>query len=91
VEIVDWDKVDGVLHEGTPEEIQNILCSECGGVIRYEYARFDNDTGALYVTCETCGLMSRGHLGPNHITPNCVEYFGAEARIDKDLKLLATA
>lgn len=87
-----WDDIDETLQDGTPEQMVQIRCPECGDVISYSYTRFeDDDSGGFTIKCGKCGLMSLGHLGPGHLTPLCVEYFGPEAVIDKDLKLKESA
>jgi hypothetical protein len=87
-----WDDMEELLHDGTAEEIKQIHCPECGGIIRYYYAKFDDDdSSSINVACDKCGLMSFGYLASGHTAPNCVEYFGTEARLDENLKLLKTA
>jgi hypothetical protein len=86
-----WDDIDEILQDGTAEQIATVRC-QCGGNISYRYTRFeDDDSGAFTIRCDRCRLMSLGRLGPGHLTPPCVEYFGPEATIDKNLRMKESA
>ena len=87
-----WEDVDVILYDGTPEEIAQLRCPDCGGILSYFYTRFDDDdTASASLLCETCQTLVRDHFGPNQPVPNCVEFYGTEFQIDGNLKLKATA
>ena len=89
---ITWDDVDVILYDGTHEEIIQLRCPDCGGVLSYSYSYFDDDaTASATLLCESCPIMVRDHFGPNQPAPNCVEFYGTEFRIDDNLKLKATA
>ena len=89
---VDWEEVDDILFDGTPEEIVKIKCPDCGGVLSYSYARFEDDnTASSSLWCNSCPILIRSNIGSKRPTPNCVEFYGAEFKIDANLKLKAIA
>ena len=67
-----WYDVDDVLYDGDKEEIEKILCPDCGAKIGYRYS---DDPRGFEVTCKQCGYLSRSYGGP---IPNCVKYYGNE-------------
>ncbi|HOP23527.1 MAG TPA: hypothetical protein PLO83_11385 [Gammaproteobacteria bacterium] len=67
-----WYDVDDVLYDGTKEEIENIVCPDCGKKISYRYSDGSN---SFEVSCKLCGHISRATGSPK---PNCVIYFGNE-------------
>ena len=86
-----WDDIEDILNDGSPEEIMSIRCPGCGGILSYDYQRYDDGESDFILSCEKCKLMTKGYLGALYEPPVCVELFGEKARIDKDLKLKKTA
>ena len=68
----DWNDIDDVLYDGTKEEIENIVCPDCGSKIQYRYS---GEVQSFEVKCAHCGHISRATGSPK---PNCVEFFGDE-------------
>ena len=68
----DWYDVDDILYDGKKEDIENIVCPDCGGKIKYRYGEESN---SFEVSCHKCGHLSRAHGSP---IPNCVTFFGNE-------------
>lgn len=86
---MDWDYVDEMLHDGTPEQIMTLRCPECGKPLSYCYTTLDDSPRSrLSVRCGTHMTIS---WGCKDSPPNCVEYFGPEAHIDENLKLKQSA
>lgn len=67
-----WDDVEDVLYDGAKEDIEKIVCPDCGEKIQYKYSEESN---SFEIRCIHCGHISRETGCPK---PNCVEYFGAE-------------
>ena len=67
-----WYDVDDVLYDGTKEEIEKVICPDCGNKIKY---KFSDNPRTFEVSCKKCGYISRATGGP---VPKCVEYFGKE-------------
>lgn len=78
---MDWDDMESILFDGSQEEINNLVCSECGGTIEYE---FWPSTDGMLVMCIDCGNMSIMH--GVHYTPACTKYFGNKHRIGPQSK-----
>ncbi len=68
----DWYDVEDILYDGTKEDIEKIVCPECGEKIQYKYSEESN---SFEVRCIHCGHISRDTGAPK---PKCVEYFGIE-------------
>ena len=89
---MDWEEIDETLVNGSFEEIAQLRCPDCGGVLSYSYARFEDDnTASSSLWCDSCPILIRNNIGAKQPTPNCVEFCGAEFRIDDNLKFKATA
>ena len=84
-----WDDIQEVLIDGTAEEMLMASCPECGGTIKY----FHNDALACFdIVCASCGSRCNCYFGHgSDLTPNCVVFFGSEAILNKDAKLVRTA
>lgn len=67
-----WYDIDDILYDGTKEDIESIVCPDCGKKISYRYS--DTPRG-FEVSCKGCGYLSRSTGGPK---PKCVDYFGNE-------------
>lgn len=68
----DWGDVEEVLYNGEKEDIEKIVCPDCGEKIRYRYSE---EVGGFEIRCIHCGYISRETGAPE---PKCVEYFGVE-------------
>ena len=68
----DWYDVEDVLYDGEKEDIEKIVCPDCGKKIQYKYSE---ETNSFEIRCVHCGQISRETGSPK---PKCVEYFGAE-------------
>lgn len=68
----DWYDVEDTLYDGAKEDIEKVVCPDCGKKIRYKYSR---ESSSLEVRCIHCGHISRETGSP---MPKCVEYFGEE-------------
>jgi len=62
---MNWDDVDDILFDGTPEQIAAVRCPDCNGEIYFSYTRAirSEDKG-----CKGCGLQIRAHGA--HYVPN---------------------
>lgn len=63
-----WDDVEDILFDGTPEEIANVSCPDCGN--RIDYA-FYSKNHSMEIACKNCGIKIRCNCSSN-IVPNCV-------------------
>ena len=77
-----WEDVDDVLFLGSEEEIRNIRCPECGGILRFKYYYDGRQYGTMRVLCESCHIMAV-YCKIIH-RPNCVIFFGKEATLIDD-------
>lgn len=68
----DWCDVEDILYDGEKEDIEKIVCPDCGEKIQYRYSE---DVGIFEIRCIHCGHISRETGAPK---PKCVEYFGTE-------------
>ena len=59
------------LQDGTKEEIESLVCSECGSHVYYD---FDNDDSVMSMTAG-CDCM-RITVDKMSEVPNCVKFFG---------------
>jgi len=55
--VSDWDDVDEVLFDGTPEQIIALRCPKCGGNLTYTYC---HETRGMDINC-CCGIQIRAH------------------------------
>jgi len=53
---MNWNDVDIIIYDGTPEEIENVRCPECGGALKLRYFP---KTGTVEVHCVGCGTAAR--------------------------------
>ena len=84
-----WDDIYNTLIDGTAEEMLTVSCPECGGTIKYFY---DDAHDCFDIVCASCGSRCNCYFGSeSDLTPNCVVFFGAEAILNKDAKLLQIA
>ena len=60
------------MNDGSKEEIENVVCPDCGGKISYRYS---HSPRGFEVRCVGCGYLSRATGGDK---PKCVDYFGAQ-------------
>lgn len=64
--VSDWDDVEEILFDGTPEQIAAVKCPECGGELSYSYYA---DTRNMETHCKgSCGTHIRAHK--THYVPN---------------------
>lgn len=69
--VSDWEDIEDILYDGTKEDIEKIVCLDCGGKIQYKYSEESN---SFEIKCIHCGHISRETGSPK---PKCVEYFGS--------------
>jgi len=55
---MNWDDIEEILFDGTPEQIDAITCPECDGKLRISY--FSN-TKNLEICCKNCHTVVRSH------------------------------
>ena len=67
-----WDDVEDILYDGSQEEIEQIVCPDCGSKIQYRYGL---ESTSFEIRCLHCGYISRATGSPK---PKCVSYFGNE-------------
>ena len=56
-----WEDVDDILYDGTPDQIANVRCPECGGSLSYSYGRKTNN---MEVKCTGCYTLLRSYGCP---------------------------
>ena len=56
---MNWDDVDNVIYDGTPEEICAVKCPDCGGKLKLRYSA---QAKSIFVQCVDCGAAAR-HSG----------------------------
>jgi phage FluMu protein Com len=60
-----WEDVDDIIYDGTPEQIDNVKCPECGGVLKLSYFPM---TRSVEIRCRGCNTLVREsgvHKEPN--------------------------
>ena len=62
---MDWDDVTDILFSGSRDEIANVRCPDCKGIIAAEYFP---KTKNYTMYCAQCGTLIKGHGA--HKTPN---------------------
>jgi len=62
---VNWEDVEKVLFDGTPEEIANTKCPDCAGDLKMSY--YPAIKG-MEIYCKSCGTLIRSN-GVSH-APN---------------------
>ena len=55
---MNWDDIEEILFDGTPEQIDALKCPECGGELRISY--FPN-TKNMEIYCKNCHTVVRSH------------------------------
>ena len=55
---MNWDDVEEILFDGTPEQIESVKCPDCGGDLKMSY--FPTIRG-MEVRCKKCGTVIRSH------------------------------
>ena len=53
-----WDKIQDILYEGTVEQIDNVRCPECGGVLNFAYFP---KTKSVHIGCKDCHTVVRSN------------------------------
>lgn len=53
-----WEDVDDIIFAGTAEEIRNLKCPECGGVLKLSYFP---ETKSVEIRCRGCGTVIKQH------------------------------
>ena len=66
---MNWDDLEDILYYGTENEINGVLCPECGGELITEYYP---ETRNVEIFCEKCGTFIRDHGA--HKIPNFALY-----------------
>ena len=69
---MNWYDIDEILINGNKEQIENIICPDCGSKISYKYGE---QYGSMEIKCPNCYYLSRTYRFP---FPNCVKFFGYE-------------
>ncbi len=67
--MLDWQKVEDILFDGSQDSITNLLCPDCKIPIYFVYTP---ETNSLQYGCKKCGIVVRAH-GCSYI-PNCFKY-----------------
>ena len=55
---MNWDDVEEILFDGTPEEISSIKCPECEGDLKVSYFP---TTRSMEIYCKNCGTLIRSN------------------------------
>ena len=55
---MNWDDIEEILFDGTPEQIDAIKCPECDGELRISYFP---TTKNLEICCKNCHTIVRSH------------------------------
>ena len=53
-----WEDIDDIIFAGTSEQISNIKCPECGGVLRLSYFP---ETKSVEIFCRGCRTVIKQH------------------------------
>ena len=53
-----WDDIDEIIYTGTPEQISNVKCPECGGALKLSYFPA---TRSVEIFCHVCGTVIKQH------------------------------
>jgi transcription initiation factor TFIIIB Brf1 subunit/transcription initiation factor TFIIB len=64
-----WDDIDDILFDGTPEQIENVKCPECGGELKLSYFP---QTRNMEILCSVCGTIVR--VGGVAYEPNFAKF-----------------
>ena len=52
-----WDDVENILFDGSQDEINAVICPECGGKLSCQYFP---ETNGTEIRCLKCGALNRG-------------------------------
>jgi len=55
---MNWEDVEGILFEGTREQIDGVKCPDCGGELRFLYYPMARNTE---IFCKGCHIVLRSH------------------------------
>ena len=55
---MNWDDIEEILFDGTPEQIAAIVCPECGGGLKTSYFP---TTKSMEIYCKQCGTLIRSN------------------------------
>ena len=55
---MNWDDVEDILFNGTPEQINAVKCPECGGELRISYFPTSR---SMEIFCKKCGTLIRSN------------------------------
>ena len=53
---MNWDEVNNILYNGTQEQIDNVICPECGGELELSYFP---TIRSVEILCNSCGTFIR--------------------------------
>jgi len=53
---MNWNDIDTIIYDGTPEQIDKVRCPECSGVLKLRYFPI---AGTVEVHCVGCGAAAR--------------------------------
>ena len=53
-----WDDINDILFTGTPEQISNMKCPECDGILNISYLPL---TRSVEIYCQGCGAVVKQH------------------------------
>ncbi|MCI2113188.1 MAG: hypothetical protein LKJ92_06920 [Ruminococcus sp.] len=66
-----WYDIEDVLYDGSEEDIKNLKCPDCNGLIHHHY---DEKSNSLKYGCKKCGIVMKGYKCSTK--PNCSKYEG---------------
>lgn len=78
---MDWYDLDDILYEGTKEEIEKVVCPDCGGALSFTYG---GEGTTFTIKCGGCGIIVKNVKSP---TPNCVRYFGTKHTLKQNMSV----
>ena len=55
---MNWDDVEDIIYDGTPEQINAVKCPECEGDLKMSYFP---TTKSVEVHCKKCGTVIRAN------------------------------
>ena len=53
---MNWDDIDDIIYDGTPEQINTLKCPECGNSLNLSYFP---QTKSVEILCRGCGAIVR--------------------------------
>lgn len=53
-----WDDIEEIIFDGTEEQIDTVVCPECGGQLKLSYFP---KTKNIEIRCKACNTVVRSH------------------------------